>query len=345
MADKNFTLDNPVYALSPMVLRATASAGSSTMLTVTNDSDLEGGQAYIRTTLTADNDGNIVHDISPMIRDLIARQFVRSNDRYDELGLPTGGTMYVELGEYSELIRPLWAVSGLGYDVSMVSIRDNTLLFPSGVARMYKGLEAQFEICYYNQGENIQKVLKIGKKLVSVSIRPGVKSFSIYSILSSFPPGEYSMYLIGSKSKTYRFIVEDSCPEMLLSGALVYLRYFNRWGGLSFAMLQVLSRSVNSKAEWVPHAFALDTTDTSTTPPDRLMTGNEVTTTYKAGKDGLSRAEVEELQGILNSPMVDRYDIEKGVWIPVYPKDGTVTTDNASLQEITIEFEENMKGF
>lgn len=354
MVEPNFTLNNEAFALSPMVLHASTDPGKSLTLTVR---ETFGAQKMIRVTLTADVNGDVVYDVSPLARTILGERFRRENLKVEEQS-PYGEYLTISLSNtYAVMNKVLWAraetalVKAIGIDVGK---QNDTWLLPTGryVYRkdapvgMITGYGGDLDFGLYARNKHTGAVTELTDYYL---IYDGVYNYSDI-IFSTLPAGEYHVFINQNKPDYMAFDlrVEDCFPaDAVAEGAMAYVRYCNAWGGISYAILQVTQRSVKNKNTYVQKEFALDVTGGGyfRKAPDRLMTGQEITPSFKAGTDRLSRAELEELQGILVSPMVDRYDANTGEWVPVYPGDATVTETNRALHEITIEFAENTEGF
>ena len=354
MAEPNFTLSNAAFALSPMVLRATTDPGKSMTLSVNNMSG-----KMMQVTLTADVDGVAVYDVSPLVRAFISAQFLRGNIEADKES-PYGAYLTIRLDNtYALQGKMLWAraapalVQATGIEDGLDTpawLYPNGYVYrkgaPEGILTGY-GRKYLHPTCYVmNKRTGVVKNLSVGP------------FFSMYDdvygygdrIFSSLEAGEYLVYQNNNTSyMPLDLVVEDCFPaDAINDGSMAYVRFCNQWGGISYALLQVTQRSVKNKATYVQKAYSLDDAGDGNyyhVAPDRVLTGQEITPSFKAGKDKLSRAELNELQSILVSPMVDMYDAETGEWIPVYPADATVTQTNAALQEITIDFNLNTEGF
>ncbi len=352
MAEPNFTLSNAVFALSPMVLRATTDPGKSMTLSVSN-----WGGKMIQVTLTADVNGVVVHDVSPIVRAFISAQFLRGNIEADKVS-PYGAYLTIRLtNTYGVQDKMLWAraepslVNATGINIGLY----NTVwLLPTGKYVYRKGAP-QGMITTVSEDVDFDILVKNKKTgavtTVAVDFMPfdSVMNHSD-NIFENLPEGEYTVYTDqGKGADFFNLTVVDCFPsDSIREGSMAYVRFCNQWGGISYALLQITQWSVKNKATYVQKAYALDDAGDGNyyhVAPDRVLTGQEITPSFKAGKDKLNRAELEELQSILVSPMVDMYDVATGEWIPVYPADATLTATNAALQEITIEFNLNTEGF
>lgn len=357
MAEANFTIHNQHSALSPMVLRARTQPGATLTMTLSvgiypTESDT------VRVMLTADLDGEVVHDVSPLVRDILRRRFTRGNIRTDDdvtMGYPSPYGDYITVrldGTYAVMDKALWANRSAELAGRIATGKDIFLL-PTGIYNYYKGGPGGLFSIYGNDRDDALRARNKSTGAVTVltteyHIFDDVANYSdgIFSPLSA---GEYTVYG-NSPDDPYMDLTVHGCfpTEAVRSGDMAYVRYCNRWGGISLALLKVASRSQKSKCDYVRHQYALDGSEEPSVyavAPDRTMTGNEVTRTFKAGRDQMTRDEIKELQSILVSPMVDRYDADTGEWVPVYPADSTVTETGEALQEMTIEFEENTEGF
>lgn len=75
------------------------------------------------------------------------------------------------------------------------------------------------------------------------------------------------------------------------------------------------------------------------------MIANEITGTFKAGAGQLSSEDVNILSDIARSAMVDMWDVDNECFIPIYPKDNTITDNGRNDQEVTFEFEFSKEGW
>lgn len=139
--------------------------------------------------------------------------------------------------------------------------------------------------------------------------------------------------------------IKDAPLDCLRSGSLVYIRFLNRYGGWSYALLKKLENKLSNKSTSVQiPRLSIQPTD-GYVAPDRYMVANEVTGTFKAGAGQLTPSEVDTLSDIARSIMVDMWDIDNQCFIPIYPKDATVTDNGRNDQEITFEFEFSKEGW
>ena len=353
MAEPNFTLSNPAFALSPMVLRATTDPGKSMTLSVSNwNGDM------VQVTLTADVDGVAVYDVAPLVRAFISAQFLRGNIEADK-GSPYGAYLTIRLDNtYALKDKMLWARAAPAL-VQATGIEDgrgfNTVwLLPAGKYVYRKGAP-QGMITTVSEDVDNPLYAKNKRTGAVTELSDDFYPFDMVwnhgdTLFANLSAGEYRVYMGTDMAGGFDLVVEDCFPsDAINDGSMAYVRFCNQWGGISYALLQVTQRSVKNKATYVQKAYALDADPEKETLysvyPDRVMTGQEITPSFKAGRDKLSRAELKELQSILVSPMVDMYDAATGEWIPVYPADATVTQTNAALQEITIDFNLNTEGF
>lgn len=340
MTDAIFKLNNPHCALSPMVFQVYTTPNAMLMITI-RKSALSHDNGSIDVALSSDVDGNIAFDIAPIVRDLIMEQFIPGNwDNTTVKGSPFGANIIVSLGIDYENIPVMWANRDIGITLSSYG----NFLVPSGICRYYPGLP--FSVDVFNSTQSLLSVITVkraGTIVYHVQIRPkmGIQSIDLSGFFNaSTVAGNYLVTWNGNHIEVH---VEKPYMQALANRQMVYVRYCNAWAGTSYAMLQVTFNSQANKSEYIAKTFLDMDEDVST--PDRIMIGNTITRTFMAGKDQLSRPELEELQAILSSPMVGRYDVKTEVWVPVYPKDGTIKISNEPLQEITIEFEENREGF
>lgn len=351
MAEPNFTLTNQYFALSPMVLHTEMQAGASVTLTVTATVI----RKQVQVTLTADTDGNVVYDISPIIRDIISSRFKRENIVEDYSRSPYGIAFNTKLDNTYTLYHDvIWARASADLLKALDNPYKAAWLLPTGKYTYRRNAPEEILSCYAMDEMDNTIVAKNRKTGRVYDLRDQVVSYTINipaSLFWELPNGEYDVYLKSPGNMPLSLTVTDGCfpSDAIQDGSMAYVRFCNQWGGISYALLQVTQRSVKNKATYVQKAYALDADPEKETLysvyPDRVMTGQEITPSFKAGRDKLSRAELKELQSILVSPMVDMYDAATGEWIPVYPADATVTQTNAALQEITIDFNLNTEGF
>lgn len=352
MAEPNFTLSNAAFALSPMVLRATTDPGTSMTLTVSDQNN-----KVVQVTLTADVKGEVVYDVAPIVRSFISAKFLHGNIKAEKIS-PYGDYLKIRLtSTYAIQDKMLWAraeptlvkATGILYGEGF-----NTIwLLPTGKYVYRKGapqgmittVSEDVDETLYAKNKRTGAVTVLDEEFYPFD---AVCNHSD-SMFSKLQAGEYRVYMGDEESVGFDLVVEDCFPtEALKDGKQVYIRYCNQWGGISYALLQSTQRSTKNKNTYVQKACALDDAGDGNyyhVAPDRVMTGQEITTTFKAGKDNLTSEELRELQAILVSPMVDRYDVDTDEWVPVYPSDNTVNETNDALHEITIEFEENTEGF
>lgn len=331
-----------MFALSPMVLRATLDkAGATSTLTVGYDDDWDGD---IEVDLTADNNKQIVFDVSPIVRSLMLKRMQHIMDGDKAPAYYYSPPLYMVLGNGDDMyFHALFAaIPGTVYDEQRFDFyQGGGVLLPSGKAIYWAGLPfgvdafssapknytfrvtppAQSSINQWTAAQGIDNLIKRG--LTDIA-------------------GEYNMIIAGT---SYPLTVKTPCLDDLKAGRAIYIRFLNVWGGLSYALLQVTQDDYKSKQTYVQKMFALEAGYDFAVAPDRLVTGIETEHTFKAGTDQITRAQLDELRGILTSPFVHRYDVEHEVWTALYPKDTKVTETDAPLQEITIEFETNTEGF
>lgn len=354
MAQPNFYLTNKYFALSPMVLHATMEAGAAVTLTVTVNRTRE----TVKIGLQADTQGKVVYDMAPLVRDLIRKQFRRENIKANDFS-PYGIAIRTQLDNTYYLEHSVvWAAKDKGllqksynYDNPLGSV----WLLPQAKF-VYNHNAPNILLTTFSREENDTTIYAKNKKSGKVTDVGDLVFYIPYNIKASYfeelENGEYEVYYGPRKNGVvFDLTVTDDCfpTDALKEGKMVYVRYCNQWGGLSYSLLQATERKKKNKNTYVSKEYALDgdpdTETIYTSYPDRVMTGQEITTTFKAGKDKLTLEELRELEAILLSPMVDRYDAETDEWVPVYPSDNSVTETNDALHEITIEFEENTEGF
>lgn len=359
MAYADFLLKNTMFALSPMVLHAKTGQSDYLYLTAMETGDTDNN---ITVKITADADGVLVFDVSTLVRDLLRRRFVPGGIVPNDSN-PYGTKMDIMVSnEYEVTTKVLWArkdsalcdAINFGFTPANPAwLYPNGYVYrkgaPEGVLSGYGYLYTHPSVHYKN------KLTGVIKQLIPY----GSASFTMYddvfnyrdSILSTIEPGEYLLYLQGNQTRMPLDLTVEECfpTDAIKDGTMAYVRFCNQWGGISYALLKVTQRSVKNKNTYIHKLYALDadpnTETINSVYPDRLMTGQEINPSFKAGKDKLNRAELEELQSILVSPMVDMYDANTGEWIPVYPADSTITETNDALQEITIDFNLNAEGF
>lgn len=356
MADAEFLLKNTLFALSPMVLHANTGQGLYLYLTVQETGDTDNN---ITVKITADADGVLVFDVSTLVCDLLRRRFVPGGIVPNESN-PYGTKMDIMVSnDYEINTKVLWSrkdsaladAVGLGFSEKPAWLYPSGYVYrkgaPEGVLSGYGYLYTHPSVYYKNKRNGVIKQLSVGASFTMVD---DVFNYSD-SILSSIEPGEYLLYLGRNQTNMpLNLTVEECFPtDALKDGAMVYVRFCNQWGGISYALLKVTQRSTKNKNTYIQKSFALDadpnTETINSVYPDRIMTEQEITPSFKAGKDNLKPSELEELQSILVSPLVDMYDADTGEWIPVYPADSTITETNDALQEITIDFNLNAEGF
>ena len=340
-------ISNKKFCLSPMILKVNAQAGSTVYVYVSNNrGDTEGGYSSVSVQLTADSRGAISFDISPIVRDLIANQFVLKN----MFGNPFWGNIEVEV-EYSSsgehiTFYTLWAESRIESRYS----GDLFPLIPYGVKRI---ASTSLNVWFYNGGNADTAAVRIepysGGAVITntVTIPKGVNNVEITNGATYLTAGRYRVRIDYDE---FDLIVEQFCKtpaDYNYNNNAAEIRYCNALGGLSDYILQITSDSVKNKATYVPKntAYDDDGIDSETLPPDRIMTSCQTTRTFKAGKDQLDREEILDLQGILSSPMVAMWRKSPDITEQIYVKDTTVTADYNNLQEITLEFETNNGGF
>lgn len=151
--------------------------------------------------------------------------------------------------------------------------------------------------------------------------------------------------IIWERYPSFSIEIKDAPIDCLRSGSMVYIRYLNRYGGWSYAMLKKLENKLANKSTSVQiQRLSIQPTD-GAVAPDRYMVANEVTGSFKAGAGNLSSAEINTLSDIARSIMVDMWDVDNQCFIPIYPKDATVTDNGRNDQEITFEFEFSKEGW
>lgn len=356
MAYADFLLKNTMFALSPMVLHANTGQGLYLYLTVQETGDTDNN---ITVKITADADGVLVFDVSTLVRDLLRRRFVPGGIVPNDSN-PYGTKMDIMVSnEYEVTTKVLWSrkdtaladAVGLGFSETPAWLYPNGYVYrkgaPEGVLSGYGKLYTHPSVYYKNKRTGVIKQLSVG---ASFTMYDDVFNYSD-SILSAIEPGEYLLFLQGNQTNMpLNLTVEECFPtDALNDGTMVYVRFCNQWGGISYALLKVTQRSTKNKNTYIQKSFAIDadpnTETINSVYPDRIMTEQEITPSFKAGKDNLKPSELEELQSILVSPLVDMYDADTGEWIPVYPADSTITETNDALQEITIDFNLNAEGF
>lgn len=351
MAEPNFTLSNAAFALSPMVLRATTDPGTSMTLSVSDYNN-----KTVQVTLTADVNGEVVYDVAPIVRSFISAQFLRGNIKAGEIS-PYGAYIKIRLtNAYAIQEKILWARAEpalVKANVTLYGDLYTVWLLPTGKYVYRKGapqgmittVSEDWDETLYAKNKRTGEVAVLDEDFFPFD---QVVNHSD-SMFSNLQAGEYHVYMYGEENGGFDLVVEDCFPtEALKDGSQVYVRYCNQWGGISYALLQSTQRNTKNKNTYEQKDYALDDAGDGNyyhVAPDRVMTKQEITTTFKAGKDKLTREELRELQAILVSPMVDRYDAETDEWVPVYPSDSNVTETNDALHEITIEFEVNTEGF
>ncbi|MBD5131936.1 MAG: hypothetical protein HDT28_05015 [Clostridiales bacterium] len=300
----------------------------------------------------------MVYDMAPLVRDLIRRQFRRENIKGYTFS-PYGLTLTTKLDNtYTLEHYVLWARAERSL-VKTILEQNAVALLPSRKVT-YNRDAPQMLFSLFAQEEEDNSIYiknKAGKEfgvfdyVINSAYNWDVPFMERYTEIQ-LPEGDYQVF-IGERPQRFLFdlTVTDGCfpTEALKDGTMVYIRFCNQWGGISYALLQCPQRSKKNKNTYVQKQYALDGNPDSetlyTVYPDRVMTGQEITPSFKAGKDKLTSDELRELQAILVSPMVDRYDAEANEWVPVYPSDSTVTETNDALHEITIDFDENTEGF
>lgn len=349
------TIDNQWFALSPMVLRGDGLTPLSNItLTVSNSTDVAGGDKAISTVLTADVNGTIAFDISPIVRDIMYRQF-RYNTFRDSLTgvMPTGSILTVTAGGTTIGMHVVWAEKDiLAFGPSLIR-NSITFLHPSGRFTYFQ--ETGYLPSVYAQKKltlslTVENKATGTKSAHSITQPAGVNGLAFNP--SSLNPGEYRLYAEGNEEYGIDLSVvgRDTPPSGCFdSGRLIRVMYVNAMGGISYADLQTKTDSQKSKASYVRRETVIDEGDDPysifNTLPDRIMTGNEVTRTVKAGADRLTPDDVKELKGIMASPVVLALRGMYAESLPLYPVDNTITANHDELQEVTFEFETNRGGF
>lgn len=352
-AQPNFELVNDTFALSPMVLRAKTDPSKSMTLTVKDRT----GTATVQITLTADVNGEVVYDVAPVVRSIIAAKFRRENIKVGRSPYGAGFTFKLD-NTYSRHSNVIWARKSYALIEAIGDTDDDyygAWLLPSGkytynpnkpFAELLTTTSADFDGTLYAKNKRTGTVTELADPYMYEEVYNNSSA-----LFGSLPVGNYEVYMDKPGQVSLDLTVTDGCfpTDALKEGKQVYIRYCNQWGGISYALLQSTQRSTKNKNTYVQKNCALDAAIGDewlySVYPDRVMTGQEITTTFKAGKDNLTSEELRELQAILVSPMVDRYDVDTDEWVPVYPSDNTVNETNDALHEITIEFEENTEGF
>lgn len=350
MATPNFTLTNQWFALSPMVLHAKMEPGTNVTLSiiVTNTGET------INIILNADTTGNVVYDMAPIVRDIISRNFLRENIKGYSYS-PYGLTLTTKLNNtYSLYHSVVWARASAPIVNALYNEYRSAWLLPTGKYTYRRDAPVEL-LTTFAMEEMDNTIVAKNRKTGTTYDVSGQVIYAPYNIPSSLfdelPNGDYDVYLNNPGNMVLSLTVTDGCfpTDALKDRKMAYVRFCNQWGGISYALLKITKRSTKNKGTYVQKAYALDADPKSekiySVYPDRVMTGQEITQSFKAGKDQLSISALEELQSILVSPMVDMYDADTGEWVPVYPGDATVTETNDALQEITIDFNMNTEGF
>lgn len=349
------TIDNQWFALSPMVLRGEGLTPlSNTTLTVSNSTDVAGGDKAISTVLTADVNGTIAFDISPIVRDIMYRQFRYNTFRNSITGvLPTGSNLTVTAGGTTIDMHAVWAAKDI-FAFGPSLIRNSiTFLHPSG---RFTYLQGVFQLPSVYAQKKLTLSLTVEDKATGTKSAHTITQPLGVNVLAFDPnslnPGDYRLYVEGNEDYGIDLSVvgRDTPPNGCFgSGRLIRVMYVNAMGGISYEVLQTKTDSQKSKASWVNRDTVIDEGDDPYnifyTLPDRIMTGNEVTRTVKAGADRLTRDDVNELKGIMTSPIVLALNGMYAESLPLYPVDNTVTVNHDELQEVTFEFETNRGGF
>lgn len=349
------TIDNQWFALSPMILRGDGLQPLSKItLTVSNETETPGGDKAISTVLTADGAGGLVFDISPIVRDVMYRQFVYAVFRGSLTGvLPTGSSLTVSAGGTTLHLKTVWAAKDIAPFAGALVRNSITFLHPSGRFTYHPSPDLRPSVYAQN---NITLTIKVRNKATGKETSESITQPAGVNILaydpSSLTPGEYRLYADGNEAYGIDLSVvpRDTPPnECFYSGRLIRVMYVNAIGGISYADLQTKTDNQKSKASYIRRDTILDEGNDPYnifyTLPDRIMTGNEVTRTVKAGIDQLTRAEVQELKGIMTSPVVLAMHGMNAEAFPLYPVDGTVSSTHDELQEVTFDFETNEGGF
>lgn len=287
MAQPNFYLTNKYFALSPMVLHATMEAGTAVTLTVTVNRTKE----TVQIGLQADTQGKVVYDMAPLVRDLISRQFKRENLRGE--GRTYGIILTTSLNNTYILYHcPLWAKASADLlKASEINEPDPAAwLLPSGKFTYNKKWPKEMisvfgggdmDVSIYAKNLKTGQVIDLGDIVYTAAynIKPS-------TYFGNLPAGEYQIYSLGPNRPPYFHLTvtdTDDCfpTEALKEGKMVYVRYCNQWGGLSYSLLQATERKKKNKNTYVSKEYALDgdpdTETIYTSYPDRVISWPVIT--------------------------------------------------------------------